>query len=276
VNYVQRFHNRFRGGGLFDSHPLGSDAGGTPYVLADYVGSHLVEMKLRDIATMLTRVKKWKVTIDIEVDDGTDTDTLQTVITTPATVYERIDATWDGSVFDYSGSTVEVADEKALNIYNLTPFEYFNIQHEPSGLQGTGVTIEWSALFDYYAKTLSSADDSLKVTPGTAIYLPLDIEGSYFDDQYVGSPFSETIAFSFWTNIIDSSIDHDKADLTKTTSAVNIKFLGVDVTSDLYWIETAAASGTYDLTVSITIEPAATEAYWTYDGQFDEDTGAPV
>jgi hypothetical protein len=275
VNYVQRFHNRFRGGGLFDSHPLGSDAGGTPYVLADYVGSHLVEMKLRDIATMLTRVKKWKVTIDVEVNYGGNTSTLQTIITTPATVYERVNAWWDGSAFDYTGSTVEVADEQAINIYNKRPFEQIAIDHEPVPDRGTVVTIGWAAAYDYYLKTLVSADDAFKVTPKTPIYLPLNIVGNYFEESTFGT-FPDTIAFSFWSNIAGSSIDHDKTDLTKATNAVNLKFMGVDVTSDLYWVEINEPFKAYDLTVSVTIEPAATESYWTYDGQFDEDTGAPV
>ena len=284
MNYVQRFHNRFKGGGLFSDQPLGSDAGGTPYVIGDYVGSYLVEMKLRDIATLLARVKKWKVTIDVEVNYAGSTSTLQTIVTTPAAVYEYLTATsYGGAAFTFDGTTptgidTEIADEKALNLYNKQPFKYFKIDHDPVPDRGTGVIIGWTAWTtspDYYLKTLVSADDAFKITPKTPIYLPLNIVGNYFEESTFGT-FPDTIAFSFWSNIAGSSIDHDKADLTKATNAVNLKFMGVDVTSDLYWIEGNEPLKDYDLTVSITIEPAATEAYWTYDGQFDEDTGAPV
>ncbi len=273
--YVQRFFNRFRGGGLIANDPLvltSTDASGNAYVAADYEGSYLVEMKLQDIATLLKRVKKWKVTIDVEVDDGSSTDTLTTVIETPSTVYERISAVWTGSAFDYSGSTVEVADEKAANIYNQTPFEYFNIQHEPGGNHGlSNVFIEWARpgeSFDYYAKTLPDLETAFESKPNTLAYFPINIEGHYFDD----GNFADSLFFDFYTKISNSGIDYDKADLNKETGVVNLKFMGVDVSSDLYWIEKNGETG-YTFTISITIEPAATSAYWTYGGKFNTNTG---
>ena len=264
---------------MFDSQPLGSDAGGTPYVIGDYVGSHLVEMKLRDIATLLARVKKWKVTIDVEVNYGGITDTMQTIVTTPATVYERLKATSiAGAAFTFDGTTptgidTSIADEKAMILYNKQPLKSFRIDHETSYLQGTYLAIANAVSYDYYLKTITTPSSALEVNAESEVYLPLDISGVYGDDRY--SPFPHSISFSFWSNIAATSADHDKAALTKAANAVTLKFMGVDVKSDLYWIEGSEPLEDYDLTISITIEPAATEAYWTYDGQFDEDNGQP-
>lgn len=301
-NYPKNFLKWFRGRGLVKDSPLVTepftDGNGDEieFTDADFINSYLIPMKVRDLVTMLTRVKKWEITVSLTAtaNAGAGSGTTQSrteTITTPDEVYRTVRAFYDYDGTDWEFPTTgtisnicrdEILSERTMNLeqndWNGDSFPFYQIiaTREYDSFQSEifeaniGIGPRYNSDTAYYPKGSDSdppvltLKDCLKLSPSDDIYVPIDVSFSYFlndlDNSYQAS-----------NNIRDISSDYP--DPEEEASSLRIKFFGFDNDSNkakMFWWAQESADD-FEFTVKI-----EAKEYWTYGGKFDATTGEPT